>query len=84
MSSTSGTAPQAGTDGPIPSDLIRAYAEGRLSWGQLRDRTGVEDFRQVLLALSGAGLRLPRAPRTRPTNARLWLQEALARRRATP
>ncbi|MFC7737668.1 hypothetical protein ACFQX4_17925 [Roseomonas sp. GCM10028921] len=70
---------QTPSDRPIPLDLIRAYAAGQISWSELRAQTGVEDFREVLQALGQAGLRLPRASRDRPTNARLWLRETLAR-----
>ena len=64
---------------PTPSTaMIRDYAEGRLSWSRMREATGVEDFGVVLRRLGEEGLKLPRAPRNRPTRARQWLRDALA------
>jgi hypothetical protein len=71
-------ATQAGAE-QVSAIMIRDYAEGRLSWSRLRETTGVEDFGVILRRLGEEGLKLPRASRERPTQARLWLREALAR-----
>ena len=65
----------------LTRDLLTAYAEGRLSWSQIRCQTGVVDFGLVLQRLGEEGLRLPRADPNRPSAARLWLREALAERK---
>lgn len=69
--------------GPAPfphADIMRAYADGRLSWSRLREETGLEDFGVILRRLDEEGLKLPRAPRDRSTHARQWLRDALAER----
>lgn len=74
---------QSGTleEGEITDQQIRAYAAGELSWRTIREQTGVEDFHVILDMLWERGLKLPRAPRDRPTKARAWLAEILAKQK---
>jgi hypothetical protein len=64
-------------DQSLPEEIVRAYASGEMSWREIRERTGKEDFSILLEGLSKAGLRLPRAARDRPSQAKAWLAEAL-------
>lgn len=61
----------------LTPQVIKDYAEGRLSWSQIRRQLDVEDFGLILLRLGDEGLKLPRAPADRPTQARGWLREAI-------
>ncbi len=61
----------------LTPQVIKDYAEGRLSWSQIRRQLDVEDFGLILLRLGDEGLKLPPAPANRPTQARGWLREAI-------
>lgn len=60
--------------------IVRDYSAGRLSWRQVREASGVEDFSEMLVALGRLGLKLPRAPIDRPSEAKQWLREWLEQR----
>jgi hypothetical protein len=49
-------------------DLIRQYADGRVTWHALRER-GFRDYVEVLAGLGELGLRPPVAPMTGPNVA---------------
>lgn len=66
------------SDGTLSAELVRRYASGGISWREIRDQTGVEDFNIMLARLGDEGLRLPRAPRDRPSQAKAWMREILA------
>lgn len=61
----------------LTEDVVRAYANGEIAWSQIRARHGVTSFSLLLRRLGENGLRLPRADPSRPTQARVWLREAL-------
>ena len=66
------------TDTPsLLADMIHAYAAGRISWREIRDQSGVEDFNAMLTSLAENGLKLPRAPRERPSNSKNLMREIL-------
>jgi hypothetical protein len=62
--------------------LIRAYAAGGMTWALLRQRAGLENYRDVLAGLGALGLRPPMAPMEGPNvearmRARAVIREAL-------
>ena len=63
----------------LTDDVVRAYANGEIAWSQIRAKHGVTSFSLLLCRLGESGLRLPRADPNRPTQARTWLREALAK-----
>jgi hypothetical protein len=63
----------------LPEDTVRAYAEGRISWRQIREETGIENFWLMLEALGELGLQLPKADPARASEAKAWLREILAK-----
>ncbi|CAA9514673.1 MAG: hypothetical protein AVDCRST_MAG91-1836 [uncultured Sphingomonadaceae bacterium] len=67
----------------LPDEVVRAYAAGEASWREIRERTGIEDFAEMLQALGTLGLRLPRASTDRPSRAKEWMREILAERMQT-
>ena len=64
----------------LTSEVTKDYAEGRVTWSQLRDRLGVVDFSAVLQRIGEEGLHLPQAAKDRPTQARAWMRQILAGR----
>ena len=64
----------------LTAEVTRDYAEGRVTWSQLRDRLGVVDFSANLQRIGEEGLRLPQAAKDRPTHARGWMRQILAER----
>ena len=62
----------------VPEQVVRDYAAGRTSWREIRATTDAEDFGIMLVALGDLGLKLPRAPRERPSPAKQWLADVLA------
>ena len=66
----------------LEEQTVRAYAAGAISWREIRQETGVEDFGRMLQALGALGLRLPRAAADRPTRAKEWMREILEERSA--
>lgn len=61
----------------LSPEVVAAYASGKITWSQIRERLGVLNFGLVLRRLGEENLRLPRAAANRPTQARAWLREAL-------
>ena len=57
---------------------LRRYADGEVSWRELRERLETENFNIVLAGLRSLNLSLPRSDPDRPTKARAWMREALA------
>lgn len=57
----------------LTPDVVRAYAEGQLAWSRIREELGVRDFGTLLRRVGEEGLRLPRAPRDRPSPAKAWM-----------
>ncbi len=66
----------------ITEDTVRDYAAGKVSWREIRNTTQLDDFQVVLMALRELGLKLPRAAANRSSQAKQWLTEALAARKA--
>ena len=66
----------------LTPQVMKDYAEGRLSWSQIRHELDVEDFSLILLRLGDEGLKLPQAPADRPTKARGWLRDAISEMQA--
>lgn len=66
----------------LTPQIMRDYATGSITWSQIRERLGVNDFSLVLRRLGDEDLRLPRAPSDRHSSAQLWLREALRQRHA--
>jgi hypothetical protein len=70
---------------PARDKLLRAYADGTVTWQELRER-GFDDYIQVLGGLGDLGLRPPIAPIDGPNRAarergRAIIREALRARR---
>jgi hypothetical protein len=79
MRERTGTARESEQLAALSPAIVAAYADGTLTWSQLRERFQVVDFGLLLRRLDEENRRLPRASPDRPTRARDWLREALDR-----
>lgn len=61
----------------FPVATVHAYAEGKISWREIREETGIENFNILLASLAKEGLKLPRASRDRQSNAKIWIHDIL-------